>query len=287
MYKYQSLTPEQLHILRDKGTEQAFSGEFIEAKEETHGTYLCRACGLALFRESQQFTATCGWPSFDDQIEGTVKEEADADGRREEILCNRCDGHLGHVFLGEQYTAKNKRHCVNSLSIEFVESETVLDTEEIVLAAGCFWGVEHLLAQEPGVLLTEVGYSGGTFDHPTYEQVCAGNTGHLEVIRVVFDKAITRLENILKAFFECHDFEQTNGQGPDIGEQYLSAVFVFDEEQRAVANQLMAQLAKLNFTVATQVRDVATFWPAEDYHQGYYSKNGKEPYCHIRRDIGF
>lgn len=285
MYKYPSLTPSLLHVLRDKGTEPAFSGQFIEALEDQRGSYLCRSCGQTLFRENQQFTSSCGWPSFDDQIDGTVKVQPDADGRREEIVCARCDGHLGHVFLGEQYTEKDKRHCVNSLSIEFTQSDTVLDTEEIILAAGCFWGVEHVLKQEPGVLITEVGYSGGTVNNPTYEQICTGDTGHLEVLRVVFDRNVTSLEKILQCFFECHDFAQTNGQGPDIGEQYLSAIFVYDDEQKAVADKLISLLKEKGHSVATSIKPIETFWPAEDYHQGYYVKNGKEPYCHMRRVI--
>lgn len=285
MFKYASLKPSLTHILRDKGTEPAFSGQFIEASSDQRGSYLCRSCGLVLFRGTQQFTSSCGWPSFDDQIEGVIQEKTDADGRRQEILCARCDGHLGHVFLGEQYTENNKRHCVNSLSIEYVHSETVTDTAEVILAAGCFWGVEHVLKQEPGVLITEVGYCGGLLDNPTYEQICQGDTGHLEVIRVVFDTALTDLETLLKAFFESHDFTQTNGQGPDLGEQYLSAIFAYDEAQKSVAQRLISQLTNQGNSVATAIRDMAIFWPAETYHQDYYAKTGKTPYCHTRQPI--
>lgn len=283
--KYQSLTPSLLHILRDKGTEPAFSGDFIDVNENSRGTYLCRACGLALFREDSQFNSQCGWPSFDDQIPDVVKIQADADGRREEIVCARCDGHLGHVFYGENKTAKNTRHCVNSLSIEFVADESVADTEEIILAAGCFWGVQHGLRKLPGVLKTEVGYIGGGFANPTYEAVCTGNTGHFEAVRVLFDPTKTNLIAVLQLYFELHNFEQRDGQGPDIGSQYLSAIFYFDEQQKQTAETVIQQLTDMSYQVATQLLPMKTFWPAEVYHQDYFVKHGDNNNCHLRRKI--
>jgi len=279
MNKYASLTPELLHILRDKGTEPPFSGQYIEAVKQ--GSYLCRGCGLVLFRADNQFTSTCGWPSFDDEIADTILRQADADGRRTEILCNRCQGHLGHAFQGEGYTEKNLRHCVNSLSVEFVDDETVLDTEEAIVAGGCFWGMEHLLQQLDGVLKTEVGYIGGEVEYPSYEAVCGHGTGHLEAVRVVYDPQRLSYEKVLQYFFEIHDMEQTDGQGPDIGPQYLSSIFYYDEQQKMVAAAVMQKLEALGFKPATQLYPMQTFWPAEDYHQMYYVKTAKQPYCHI------
>lgn len=278
-YKYLSLTPSVKHILQDKGTEPAFSGLFIE-KDTVQGTYICRGCGLALFREDNQFTSHCGWPSFDAELPHAVRRQPDADGRRTEILCARCDGHLGHVFSGEGYTAANLRHCVNSLAIEFVPDVTVLDTEEIIVAAGCFWGVEYLFKQLPGVLLTQVGYSGGDVDYPSYQEVCKKTTGHLEVLRVVYDRAKIDLTRVLQYFFEIHDFSQTDGQGPDVGPQYLSAIFYYTDTQLVTARAIIDELKKQHYTVATQCYPVMTFWPAEMYHQDYYQKNQKQPYCH-------
>ena len=283
-YKYDSLRPDQIDILQNKATEAPFSGEYIEA-EATSGSYLCRGCGQALFREDSHFTSHCGWPSFDDQLPGTVAEHPDADGRRTEIVCSQCGGHLGHVFEGEGFTAKNRRHCVNSLSIEFVLDAQVHQSEEIILAAGCFWGVEHLLKQQDGVLKTEVGYIGGQQAYPTYEQVCGKNTGHVEAVRVVFDSERCDVATLIKAFFEIHDFSQSDGQGPDLGPQYLSRIYTFDAAQKQVAQQVMALLTDKGFSVATTLHDMAVFWPAEDYHQLYYDKTGKAPYCHSRRVI--
>lgn len=276
--KSNSLPPHVLRIIRDKNTEHPFSGEY-ETLDQA-GTYLCRQCGLALFRSDFKFHSMCGWPSFDEDIDGHVKQQPDQDGRRIEIVCARCDGHLGHVFEGEGFTAKNIRHCVNSLSLDFVNDKHVTDTEEAIFAAGCFWGVEYYFKQLPGVLKTEVGYSGGQKNYPSYEEVCNKNTGHYEVIRVLYDPKKINFTQLTKYFFEIHDPEQTNGQGPDLGKQYLSVVFYYTDEQKNIAQKLIDYLIQKNYRIATQLLPISIFWPAELYHQDYYTKTGKQPYCH-------
>jgi peptide methionine sulfoxide reductase msrA/msrB len=278
LLKTASLPERVLNVVEHKGTEAPYSGEYDNFEES--GTYLCKKCGLALFRSQTKFHSGCGWPSFDEEIAGAVAYKPDADGVRTEILCSRCQAHLGHVFVGENFTTNNKRHCVNSLSLDFVKDLAVTDTREAIFAAGCFWGVEHYFKQLPGVLKTEVGYTGGHTEEPHYKGVCAGDTGHYEAIRVLYDPKILSDEEVIKYFFEIHDPTQTNGQGPDLGSQYLSAIFFYDEQQKENALKLIQIIEKAGQTVATQVLPATIFWKAETYHQDYYAKTGKQPYCH-------
>ena len=276
--KTASLTPFAKQVINDKATEPPGTGQYINAAG--NGSYLCRRCGIALFRGHSQFHSGCGWPSFDDNIIQAVKQITDADGRRTEILCERCDAHLGHVFTGEGFTNKNLRHCVNGAAIDFVADSHVMDTEEAIVAGGCFWGVDHFLRATPGVLTAEAGYAGGTTSKPDYEQVCRGNTGHYEAVRVVFDKNKTNYHAIIKRFFEIHDPCDSAGQGPDRGSQYQSAIFCYNAAQLDDAKALIQLLEQRGYKVATKLLDVQTFWPAEHYHQDYYGKHHKTPYCH-------
>lgn len=276
--KTASLTPLARRVICDKATEYPGSGHYQAIAQQ--GTYLCRRCGLALFRGSSQFQSGCGWPSFDENIVQAVVQEVDADGRRTEILCERCRAHLGHVFVGEQLTHNNVRHCVNSVAIDFVGDDQVMDTEEAIVAGGCFWGVEHFLGMMPGVLKVESGYTGGHVAEPTYEQICRGDTGHYEAVRVVFDRQQSDYQAVIRRFFEIHDPTQRSGQGPDIGHQYQSAIFCYNDGQKAVAQDLMQLLQKKGYPVATKLLDAQPFWPAEEYHQNYYDKHNKQPYCH-------
>ena len=147
-------------------------------------------------------------------------------------------------------------------------------------AGGCFWGVEHFLERLPGVIDVESGYMGGARERPTYEEVSTGATGHAEAVRVTFDPAQITYEAVARRFFEIHDPTQIDRQGPDIGEQSRSAVFVDGPEQRAAALALIARLEANGYKVATEVHDAGAFWPAEAYHQDYYARTGKTPYCH-------
>jgi peptide methionine sulfoxide reductase msrA/msrB len=275
---FNELTPEETRVIVNKGTEMPFTGIYHDHHES--GTYLCKRCNAPLFRSDDKFESGCGWPSFDDAIEGAVKEQADADGSRVEIVCAACDGHLGHVFVGERFTEKNTRHCVNSVSLSFVPKEEPADTARAYFAGGCFWGTEYHLENAEGVLSARSGYMGGSVDNPDYREVCAGTTGHAEAIEVVFDPGRTAYETLARLFFEIHDPTQVNRQGPDVGDQYRSAVFYTDDEQRRTIEKLIGLLEDKGYQIATELAPATAFWPAEDYHQDYYERNGSLPYCH-------
>lgn len=279
---YRKLTPEEERVIVGKGTERPFTGEYDSLFAA--GIYTCRRCGAMLYRSADKFPSHCGWPSFDDSIPGAVKRLPDPDGTRTEIECANCGAHLGHVFEGEGMTAKDTRYCVNSLSMLFQPEEKVT-YGKAYFAGGCFWGVQALLAQQPGVLKTTAGFAGGHTEHPTYEQVCTETTGHAETVEVLYDPVRVSYETLAKLFFEMHDPTQLNRQGPDFGEQYRSAIFYTTPEQKAVAEKLIADLKGRGMKVVTEVSPAGTFWPAEDYHQDYFKKQGREAACHVRQKL--
>ncbi|MFA5329403.1 MAG: bifunctional methionine sulfoxide reductase B/A protein [Prolixibacteraceae bacterium] len=277
--KYNKLTPEEEAVIVHKHTEIPFTGKYDNFFEK--GAYVCKRCGAPLYRSSDKFDAGCGWPSFDDEISGAVKRVPDADGMRTEIVCANCGAHLGHVFLGEGLTAKNTRHCVNSISLVFVPAGTKsAKSDTAIFAGGCFWGVEYYMHQAPGVISTEVGYIGGHGEKPTYQEVCSHKTGYAEAVRIVFDPKKTNYENVAKLFFEIHDPTEVNRQGPDIGDQYRSSVFYLNLDQKQTAEHLIDLLKAKGYDVATRVVPATKFWKAEEYHQQYYAKENGTPYCH-------
>jgi peptide methionine sulfoxide reductase msrA/msrB len=276
---YNKLTSEEEWVIIDKGTERPFTGKYEKFNEE--GTYVCKRCNVPLYKSSSKFDAQCGWPAFDDEIKGAVKHTPDGDGMRTEITCNSCGAHLGHVFIGEGYTAKNTRHCVNSISLNFIPSkDETAETAKAIYAGGCFWGMEYYFKKANGVISTRVGYIGGHKDNPTYKEVCYTNTGHIEATEVTFNPKVISFDSLTKLFFELHDPTQVMRQGPDIGEQYKSAIFYLTDEQREISEKLINILKEKGYKVATELIPAKTFWEAEDYHQDYYNHKGGIPYCH-------
>lgn len=280
--KYNELTPEEEFVILHKGTEAPYKGEYVNNKRE--GVYVCKRCDSPLYRSADKFDSHCGWPAFDDEIEGAVKRLPDADGMRTEILCAKCDAHLGHVFMNEGFTTKNTRHCVNSISLKFIQEENKM-IKKAYFASGCFWGTEYFFMKANGVKYTAVGFMGGHVESPTYEEVCLKNTGHLETTEVEYDTSKTTYEDLVKLFFETHDFTQTNGQGPDIGPQYLSCIFYTDEQEKTIAERYIRLLEEKGYKVATMLKPASQFWKAEDYHQQYYDYKGTKPYCHAYKKI--
>ncbi len=278
---YNKLTPEETNVIINKGTESPFTGKYTDYKSD--GTYTCKQCDAPLYISNDKFDSHCGWPSFDDAIDGAIKRVTDADGRRTEILCANCGGHLGHVFIGENYTAKNTRHCVNSISLNFIpiEINTEVKMEKAIFAGGCFWGMEYHFEKVDGVKSVISGYIGGKTSNPTYKEVSYKNTGHAEAIEVTYNPKIVSYETLAKLFFEIHDPTQANGQGNDIGEQYRSEIFYTTNEQKEIAIKLIKILTEKGYDVVTGLSKATTFYSAEDYHQDYYKKTGGTPYCHF------
>ena len=157
------------------------------------------------------------------------------------------------------------------------------NNETAILAAGCFWGVEQLLGQTKGVQETQVGYIGGHIDHPTYKQICAGDTGHAEAVKVTFDPNTISYYELLEVFWRLHDPTSVNAQGPDVGHQYRSAIFTMNEQQKREAEKSKREWDEKKVfkkPIATEITPASTFYRAEEYHQKYFEKNGGGA-CHF------
>lgn len=281
----EKLTPEEAKVILNQGTEAPFCGNLTDNK--LVGTYTCRLCDLPLFQSDAKFTSGTGWPSFFQPFdeEHVLTRSDNAYGMtRDEILCARCGGHLGHVFPdGPKPTGL--RFCVNSASLDFVEQGQELPLQPIVnevktayFAGGCFWGVEDRFAQLDGVLDAVSGYQGGNDDSPSYKDVCSGASGHVESVMLRYDPSKVSYEDLLAFFFKIHNPTQGDRQGPDVGTQYRSAIFPVDDAQMASAKAFLQAQQKqgkwADRTITTEITTAPKFYKAEEYHQDYHFKHG-------------
>ncbi len=296
------LTAEQYAIARGKGTERAFCGTLLD--NHTEGVYTCICCGLPLFSSDSKFNSGTGWPSFFQPIakENVAEHSDESHGMvRTEILCARCDGHLGHVFEdGPRPTGL--RFCLNSESLAFTPSDQLAKLADpaaattqpaatqpaadqnkatAVFAGGCFWCTEAVFERVKGVTDVESGYAGGSAETANYKAVCGGDTGHAEAIRVTYDPSQVSYEQLLEFFFESHNPTQLNAQGPDSGTQYRSAIFYANEKEKEAAQAAIRKVdASKTYSkpVVTTLEPLKAFYPAEKYHQDYARQNPDQPY---------
>ena len=268
---FSHLNSEEQHILKNKGTEEPFTGEYNEHFEA--GIFICRACENPLYESNTKFNSGCGWPSFDDELEGAIVRHEDLSGgrNRTEICCARCNGHLGHVFIGEKKKKKNTRHCVNSLSIKFILYNHL---EVATFGAGCFWHVEKIFRQTKGVYLANSGYMGGDTLNPTYKEICIGDTNHAEVVNIHFNPKVISYIDLLDIFWENHNPTTLNQQGVDVGTQYRSVIFYYSDLQKVSAEKSTEEVqGSFSKPIVTQVIAKDKFYRAEEYHQNYLNKN--------------
>lgn len=279
------LTEFERYVIEDKGTERPFSGEFH--LHDAKGVYQCKRCEAPLYLSEHKFNAHCGWPAFDNEIEGAIKRLPDADGQRVEIVCAQCDGHLGHVFEGERLTENNIRHCVNSVSISFKaldEQASQYQNEFATFGGGCFWCLKAMFTSLNGVIKVESGYSGGDAQTANYKAVCSGMTAHAEVVHIEYAPNVIKFEDLLAVFWQSHDPTTLNRQGNDVGPQYRSVVFIHSEKQASLTNQMIEELNQSKLwpaPVVTEVSAFSMFYKAENYHQDYFEQNGEQPYCQM------
>jgi peptide methionine sulfoxide reductase msrA/msrB len=312
------LTAEQFSVVCNAATEPPFHNAYWNNHEA--GIYVDVASGEPLFSSTDKFDSGTGWPSFTKPLDsGNIVEKKDREFgmTRTEVRSKHGDSHLGHVFDDGPKDKGGMRFCINSASLRFIpvaklESEgyerflplfnkeaaarkakaakeplkdAVADkpkTERVELAGGCFWGMQHILRKIPGVIHTEVGYTGGDVEDATYEN----HEGHAESVEVVYDPGKLPFEALLHWYFRMHDPTTVNRQGNDRGTSYRSAIFYHTEAQRKVAEAYKKHLqehGKWGAPIVTQIVKSGKFWKAEDYHQDYLEKTPDGYTCHFLR----
>lgn len=273
------LSRDEYRVTQEGATEPPFANRYWDNHDR--GIYVDVVSGELLFSSEDKFDSGTGWPSFSCPVnpDSIVSRLDHSHGmERVEVRAAKSGSHLGHIFT-DGPAPDGLRYCINSAALRFIpENESTA-----IFAAGCFWGAEAYFRQVRGVLSVSAGYTGGKTPNPQYEEVCTGQTGHAEAIRILFNPERIEYGDLLRHFFRMHDPTTRDRQGNDRGTQYRSAIFWMSEKQRDEAQAMIDKLnrsGRLAGPIVTELSPASVFYPAEEYHQAYLDKN-PGGYCHV------